>query len=474
MAFLWAVPVFMKLISINTTIISFVAVAITIYCFKIIIFRPFFVLITLPFLTLISPMLGYFNIIIGNILLSDLFFLLIVLQMIVLFIRKKNLINNFKISKLFFLMSVLFIFSLFFGVVIGAIIGFKPILYFFQLYVIYYYTIKYSTEDVQKQKIINAWLFAIILGCFILIQAFILGQNLQSIIIDENQVVDDKSKLQNLFQATYYYAGFIYLVGIAALLSLIKFILIGGRIKKLLHFLVFLLFFITLILMNNKTVIFSFLFVLVIIQISFISNGFLNKKKLIINTCLFFLIFALVIVPIFLTFIDEKQYKLMIDRFTSSSSLVARIEVYTTSFSKWLTNPVQIFIGMGPDFLDTSGVPEKAINFKKSLVTGIEEGTVDSGWISYLIELGILSFSILVLLFYKALKASYQRFKFQNKLLLISPIGIYVYSCLLFITVTLSTQMLGYTKTSWFPFQLLLFGLMFSTDNKSIKMKNKF
>jgi|LakMenEpi05May12_1017382.scaffolds.fasta_scaffold05462_1 hypothetical protein len=152
--------------------------------------------------------------------------------MLVLFMRKKNLINNFKISKLFLLLSGLFIFSLLFGLVMGAIISFKPILYFLQLYVIYYYTIKYSTEDVQKQKIINAWIFASILGCFILIQAFISGQNLQSIIIDENQVVDDKSKLQNLFQATYYYAGFIYLVGISALLSLIKFILIGGRIKK--------------------------------------------------------------------------------------------------------------------------------------------------------------------------------------------------------------------------------------------------
>ena len=473
MALLWTVPVFMKLISINASIVSIVAVTITIYCFKIIIFRPFSVLITLPFLTLISPMLGYFNIIIGNILLSDLFFLLIVLQMIVLFIRKKNLINNFKISKFFLLLTVLFIFSLLFGLAMGAIIGFKPILYLLQLYVIYYYTIKYSTEDVQKQKIINAWIYASILGCFILFQAFISGQNLQSIIIDEKQFVDDKSKLQNLFQATYYYAGFIYLVGIAALLSLIKFILIGGRIKKLLHFLVFLLFFITLILMNNKTVIFSFLFVLSIIQISLIANGFINRKKFIINSCMFFTIFVLVMVPIFLTFIDENQYKLMIDRFTSSSSLVARIEVYTTSFSQWLTNPIQIFIGMGPDFLDTSGVPEKAINFKKSLVTGIEEGTVDSGWISYLIELGILSFSILVLLFYKATKASYQRFKFQNKALLISPTGIYVYACLLFIIVTLSTQMLGYTKTSWFPFQLLLFGLMFSLDNKNLNIQNK-
>jgi|688.fasta_scaffold107803_2 hypothetical protein len=74
MASLWTVPVFMKLIYINESIISIVAVAITIYCFKIKIFRPFSVLITLPFLTLISPMLGFFNIIIGNILLSDLFF----------------------------------------------------------------------------------------------------------------------------------------------------------------------------------------------------------------------------------------------------------------------------------------------------------------------------------------------------------------------------------------------------------------
>jgi|LakMenEpi03Aug12_release.lakeMendotaPanAssembly.Ray.scaffolds.fasta_scaffold107803_4 hypothetical protein len=225
--------------------------------------------------------------------------------------------------------------------------------------------------------------------------------------------------------------------------------------------------------MNNKTVIFSFLFVLAIIQISFISKGFINKKKFIINACVFFTIFALVKALIILTFVDENQYKLMIDRFTSSISLVARIEVYTTFFSQWLTNPVQIFIGMAPDFLDTSGVTEKAINFKKSLVTGIEEGTIDSGWISYLIELGIFSFSFLVLLFYKTTKAAYQRFKFQNKSLFINLNGIYVYACLLFIMVTLSNQMLGYTKTSRFPFRLLLFGLMFSICNKNSNMKNK-
>jgi len=37
--------------------------------------------------------------------------------------------------------------------------------------------------------------------------------------------------------------------------------------------------------------------------------------------------------------------------------------------------------------------------------------------------------------------------------------AIYVLGGLFFIVVALSTQMLGYTKLTWFPFQLLIIGL---------------
>lgn len=471
LALLWTVPVFMKLVSMQGFIISIVAFAISVYNFKIIIFRPFYVLIALPFLTLISPMLGFLKLPIGEILLSDLFFLLLVIQMIVIIVRKKYIYNNLKFYKYLFLFSALFIISMLLGKVNGDISNFKSILYFVQLFVIYFYTINYSKNDLDKQKIINAWIFAVILACFILIQAFISGQNLQTTLIDENTVVEDKSKLQSLFQATYYYSGFIFLVGISALILLIKLFLISSRVKKLLYFVFFILFLITLILINNKTVIFSFLFVIVIVLVSLISNNYINRKKFLINFCVTILTLLFVMLPFILNFLDENQFNLMLERFTSSSSLVARLEIYFTSFSQWFTNPFQIFFGMGPDFLDTSGVPEKAIKFKKSLVTGIEEGTVDSGWISYLIELGIISFSILVHLFYKATKGAYEKFKFQNILLQVNPIGIYVYASLLFLAVTLSTQMLGYTKTSWFPFQLFLFGLMFSTHRKNLTIE---
>jgi hypothetical protein len=472
LALLWTAPVCLKLLSIQENIISLFGIAIFIFCLIKIIFRPFYVLVALPFLTLLSPMLGFFEILGSKILLSDIFLLLLVIQMFVLIFKKKNQFNNFKFNKYFVLFSGLFFFGLIFGKLTEYISSFKPILYFIQLFVIYYYTINYTKNDLNKQKTITAWMFACILACFILIKAFLSGQNLQNVLMDENFVIEDKSKLQNLFQATYYYSGFIFLVGLSALVLLLKFFLIGTRLKKLLYLLVFSLFFITLILINNKTVIYSFLLVLMIIIGSLISIGYINRRKFFITLGIFIVILLFVIGPLILNFVDEKQFELMIGRFSSAGSLFIRFEIYHAAFVQWISNPTQILVGVGPDFLDASGVPAKALKFKTSLVTGFDEGTVDSGWISYLIELGIFSFSILVALFYKATKAAYQRFKFQNKLLRISPIGIYVYACLLFMIVTLSTQMLGYTKTSWFPFQLLLFGLMFSIDNKNIKMKN--
>jgi hypothetical protein len=468
MGLLWTIPVVMKLISMPDSLMTSTSIFIALLCFINLWINPYSALISLPFLTLLSPMVGFINLPIGKTLLSDIFFLILILQLVVLLIRKRDLLNQFTFNKSLLIISSLFIISLLFGFIMGIITGLKPLLYFIQLFIIYYYTTNYSKSEITKQKIMNAWVFACVLGSLILIQAFVTGQQLQNMTLDENRVVEDKSKLEYLFRATYYYTGFIYLVGISILVLFVKLFYKDSILKKLVVFAPsIILLLIALVLMNNKTIIFSMLFIIALLLYKLISLGYLNKRKFVIFLTTFTILLIFVVFPLYFQFADENQYELMVVRFTSSSSFVARTEVYISAFKQWVNYPVQIILGMGPDFLDGSGVPSYSTDFKKSLVTGIVEGTVDSGWLSYLVELGILSFVFIVLIYMKSILYSYRYFLISNAYKLMSPSPLIVFICLLFIALALTTQMLGYTKTLWLPFQLFVFGIMYLNESGS-------
>jgi hypothetical protein len=468
---LWSIPVFIKLLSFSNSFIINTSWIISLICIGMTIYRPFFALISLPFLTLISPMIGFFSFPFGEVLLSDLFFLFLTIQIVIILISNKTYKYSINLQSLKF--SILFIVSVLLAFYSELTFSLKPLLYLSQLYIIYYYTIKFAKNDIDKLKIINSWIFASLLGSLILIQAYINGQDLQNFLQNEKQIISDKSKLEYLFQATYYYSGFIFFVGISALILIIKLIFYGKSIMKLWYWALLLIFLLAFILMNNKTIIFSFVIVLFIIIYISVSNGYINRRKFLTSLIISFSVLFLIVPTLYFQFADQNQLDLMLNRFYSSSSFVARTEVYSSAFFEWISYPIHVLIGMGPDFLDGSGVQEYSENFKKSSVTGIVEGTVDSGWLSYLIELGIILFLILISLFYKGTKAAYQYFKYPSSNDLFTPIGLYVFTSLIFTAMALTTQMLGYTKTLWFPFQLFVFGIMFFKDRQNLKIEEK-
>ena len=98
---------------------------------------------------------------------------------------------------------------------------------------------------------------------------------------------------------------------------------------------------------------------------------------------------------------------------------------------------------------------------------GYYEGTVDSGYISYLIELGLINFILLLYLLFKSLKMSYKAsieglINYDSK----NNISLYMYISMIFLCIALFTQMLGYTKTAWFPFQIILIGYFYKINLK--------
>ncbi len=459
---LWTIPVVMKLISMPDSLMISTSIVISLYCFIYSWINPYSTLISLPYLTLLSPMVGFVNFLFGEILLSDIFFLILMFQLVVLLLRKKDLVTRFTFNRSVLIISFLFIIGLLFGFLTGVLSGLKPFLYFIQLYIIYFYTTNYAKSEIAKQRIINAWVLACVLGALILIQAFMTGQQLNNMTLDENRVVEDKSKLEYLFQASYYYTGFVYLLGISILVLFVKYIYIDSIIKKLLFYApLMLLLIIGVVLTNNKTIIFSLLFSISFLFFKLVALNFLSIRKFVAFLTTFIILLVFVVFPLYFQFADENQYELMVVRFESSSSFVARTEVYIVAFKQWMNYPVQIILGMGPDFLDGSATPGYSTDFKKSMVTGSLEGTVDSGWLSYLIELGTLSFVFILLIYRKSVIYSYRFFLRNNVRKLVSPVPLIVFICLIFVALALTTQMLGYTKTLWFPFQLLVFGIMY-------------
>ena len=375
--------------------------------------------------------------------------------------------NKFTFNVSLFIISTFFLISLFYGFYAEMITGMKPLLYFIQLFVIFIYTNSFVKAEISKQKIINSWVYANVLGSLLLIQAFINGQQLQIITSEESSLIDDKSNLEYLFRVSYYYSGFIYLVGISIIVLFVNYFFNGSIFNKIFILTpLILLLLIALLLMFNKTIIFSIIISISFLLYKLISLRFISKKRFYLFLVALFILFFSILLPLLIGFSDENQISLMLERFKSSSSFLTRLEVYANAFKQWTNYPLQILLGMGPDFLDGSGAILYSAGFKKSINTGLIEGTVDSGWLSYLFELGAIAFLILILIYLKSFKSAYLFFLKNKVYRQFSRTSFTVYISLLFILLALTTQMLGYTKTLWFPFQLFIFGLLYLKELK--------
>ncbi|WP_026768007.1 O-antigen ligase family protein [Asinibacterium sp. OR53] len=465
---IWTIPAILKLV-LEDSKIAILSLFVFLICSFKIIKKPENALLALPYFVILSPIAGFFNALGGKFLLSDFLFILLFIQFLFLVVQRvKNKLIIF--NKLLTLLFLFFIASFVTGLIFNTLESLKPLLFLFQLQIIYFYTKTYAQTEKEQSSIIKEWIFATFLGGIILIYSFLTGKVLQDFAVTDS-VIDireyyEEHGLEYLFRATYYYSGFIFLVGISVIIMSVKIFFTGYKKKTILYLFVLFVLLLALILMNNKTVIFSLLIIICYSIFLLIKNGIINKRKFLINSLVVVCLLCFGMFPLVMNFFDSDQLSLMINRFTEPSSFFARTEVYRTALSQWILYPFQIFMGMGPDFLDNSGVIDLAVEFKKSAETGHIEGTVDSGWISYLIELGVLAFTILIVVYFKSMITAYKNFINRRR----SSAGFIpfcVFLSLLFTLIAMSTQMLGYTKTCWLPFQLIIFGLSYKANDYS-------
>lgn len=454
----WSMPVAMTLLSVTQQGIVASAIVAAVISGSVILFAPKAALVALPFFAFLSPVAGFLSVLGSPLLLSDLLFILLTIQCAVLFITNRMRIYVASFASLPILIASLFLLSSMVGVLSGTLNSWKPVLYLLQLTIVYLYTTTFANNEQTWSSVINAWLVATCLGALLLIHAYVMGNALSNFKYDLDTQISDLQGIDSLFRADYYYTGFHFALGISIVISILK--LLFSKSARMVVVMVLPVLCAALLLMLAKTALISVAVAIVGVLILLFYMGRIGALKAFTFLGALAVVGYVLVSSALLGGIGDIQADLWIHRLFSVGTLGIRLEVYVQALTNWMSFPIQFVTGFGPDFLDNSGDVNISQQFKVSSVTGEAEGTVDSGWISYLIELGIVGFAALVMLILKSLGAVLKYLERMNGAGEHDTVAMYVLGGVLFMVVALSTQMLGYSKVAWLPFQLLIIGLM--------------
>lgn len=447
---LWSMPVALTILSAPQRLIAGDTIMAGIVSGGLIVFKPKVAVVALPFFTLLSPVAGFFGAFGARLLLSDLLFVLLAVQTIVLFFEGKFKIFLSSLYSLECLLLILFLFSVMLGIITSTLISFKPVLYLAELIIVYFYTKVFCRDEKSWSLMINSWIAAVFLGALLLIHAFVTGRSLVNFKLLSNAKLAVQQNVDYLVQATYYYPTFHFALGLSIIFLIIKLFNFKYS-QKFLTLPLLIIDCLALFLMDKKTTIFSLPIAFLILILLFSRKW--SRKNLF---AFFSAVTVFFIIGVsFLKFINRVEAYLWVARLTGSGSLHVRLRNYSMVLATCLSFPLHLLTGMGPDFLVDSGAPRVVSLFKMP-----GEGTVDSGWISFLIEMGFVGFVAFVLLFARSIRRTLKYTKRINSGSLWSSPSLCVLTGLIYLAIALSTQMIGYTKVAWFPYQIMIVGLM--------------
>lgn len=455
---LWCIPTIMTLLGFSETQVLTPIILIGIVSLGLVVWRPVYLLFSLPFLALLSPTGGFIQFVGIKAVLSDWFMIFVACQMLLLRVFRPNRVFGMKKMNLarrhFIPLAVLFLVSFVFGLLLGNVIRSDSLYHLLCFALIYDCFARCAETESEWNAILLAWTLATCLGSLILIHAFLIGRPLIDFATDA-AVIIDRRNVEYLFRASYYYAGFHFAAGISlvGLFLRMSFHTHSLRIKLATAMLIVPLV-TTLLIMLNKTAIFAS--VASFVTVYAIANRRFGSLK-VANFILYAGIAILVIVAFVfqygsLIYVSTDE---LTDSFTSIGSFIIRTQVWLSALKELVEQPWYLFLGIGPNVIE-AGNQELAELFKVANDTRGVEGALDSSWLTYFVELGIVSLFILIRLVIRVFRIfmSYLYEMSVDKIVntsFLATFGGFVYILFSFIT-----QSLGYAKISWLPFQLIL------------------
>jgi hypothetical protein len=457
---LWAVPVLATLTDAGPATVVLLTTIAAALCAAAILQRPQRALIALPFFALLSPMTGLLDVGGAQVVYSDLLFLLLLVQAMLVVVPRLARGAPSRNSKLFVSLATLYVVSVMIGLAQGYLLSAKPLMYLLQLAIIFVYTATYVRSPESWLDVMRSWLTATAFGSLILLQAYAAGRNLDN--LKEGDLVPGASPadLLSLFRATYYYSGVHYILGLCIVWLVTRLFFKASLRARMLQITGLLLAALALTAMVNKTAMAAVALAIVLTTLLLFLRFRQEMLKAVLWMAVFCSVGAIVLGWQYYQLSQDTQVDMIVDRLGSASSLQARFEVYAQAMDLWASSPSGVAIGFGPDFLDNSGNPTYAIPMKTSKETGYEEGTVDSAWLSYAIELGLPGVMLLALVFRRGFLAAARGLRSAVRLDSNAYAAATVLGGLSYLAIAMATQMLGYSKTSWLPFQVVFVSLL--------------
>jgi hypothetical protein len=329
---------------------------------------------------------------------------------------------------------------------------------------IYYFLCKkiYFKKD-DCYLALDRWSVAVTISSMLVIASYFAGKPL---ILTEDKVFtesfnDLKQSADYFLRASFFVTSFIFVNGSILIYYFIQ-LIFNKKSSFLLKikFIIFLIInFTCAILMQNKSVLFSVIFLFVVILIySLYKNDYRRKVFFSLVACFFFIM-------IFYNFIienlDEKQVMFFFDRIYDKQSYNSRIPIWINVIEYTIMNPKVIFFGIGPDL---SIRESNAIFFDKLFSNqGSREQAVDSNYLTFILNYGIILSSFLFINIILIIKKALNKIKddILFRLLFIFPIISW-----LIISIT---QLHGVSK----PAFLIIFYLALSDNFKYFNRKDR-
>lgn len=456
---LWCLPTSLTLIDYSPALIQIVTLIVGMITLGCMIWRPFYTLLGLPFFALLSPAGGLFEFFGVRAALTDWIMPVLALPVvfIILFSKQGLRLRVQKNTASYYLVPLagLYLVSFTFAVLQENIISGVSLYYLLCYAVIYVYFNRYACTDKEWQAILLAWTLASFLGALILIHAYFIGKPIINFSGDDKNLLIDRQSILYLFQASYYYSGFHFIVGIFSAGILLRLILRReSLIKKMALFGLLVVFMAALLAMINKTAIYASLcsfFLLYLI---------ISRRLHTINILSTFMI-ASILALAFAWFMLQYGVELyqssdqILNKISSTDSFGVRMQVWLNAFQQILAQPWNLVVGLGPDVFAT-GNAQLGASFLVSVDTGAQEGALDSSWLTYLFEFGVLGLLLLIALFTKAITICI-RYLQRMPMTALADSSFLTVSCgLVFAIFAFVSQSIGYAKVSWLPFQLIL------------------
>jgi len=402
----------------------------------------------LPFSILLSPIFGSIRFFGLNILISD---FLVFYSLLVLFIIKNKTISH---SRFFYFLLFCIISHSFFHYIFGDLQNLKPIISIIQIFIVY---ILY--KEVFKNISINLFfiscILSVLLGIYLMTSSYYIGINLNNFTGDALKINSEDYDVDS-YRVGFFYTNFPFIISCSIFL-LSYFFQLAKQLKYQLIILIFIIIsFLAIIISGNKTTL--IVTVLILLSTELYRKFSIRKifKYAIIVTLIIFLINYL----LYNFFLNDYTRGLFENRMLSNDSLIDRFGVYYNVYDILIRSPLRLFFGYGPDFLTGAGSHEASF-FKINYFTKTEQGAVDSGILTFIIEFGLLLFLIIIFPIIMLVKNLFKNNTLYNLLAL----------RLMFVFIlTGFTQLIGLSKIFWF---FAIFYALYNNPNFLLSYKIK-